>query len=160
MKMSRQGPGAPWKLNSWSTTAVAMVDTHSIAHCAALQAKGIKTLSLLLGCASSLLLQWQFFLSIAIAPGIRGKKVLKQTWARRWRCCEGAGCDVSVLGTTAVSGRFLAFPEAFLFYLLISCYLARCYGTPRWTVQSSVLLTESRISTISSALIQYENSDE
>lgn len=70
--MSRQGPGALWKSNSWSTTAVAMVDTHSIAHCAALQAKGIKTPAPLLGHVSSLLLQWKLFVSVIVVPRIGG----------------------------------------------------------------------------------------
>lgn len=126
--MSRQGPGALWKSNSWSTTAVAMVDTHSIAHCAALQAKGIKTPAPLLGHVSSLLLQWKLFVSVIVVPRIGGgggAEILKQTRAKRGRCCEGPGKDISFLrfslGTTVVSGRFLAFPEAFLFRHLTLC---------------------------------------
>jgi len=70
--MSRQGPGALWKSNSWSFTTVAMVDMHSIAHCAALQAKGIKTPAPLLGHVSSSLLQWMLFVSVIVVPRIKG----------------------------------------------------------------------------------------
>lgn len=88
MKMSRQGPGALWKSNSWSTTAVAMVDTHSIAHCAALQAKGIKTPAPLLGHVSSLLLQWKLFVSVIVVPRIGGGG--RKYWSKPEQRGEGA----------------------------------------------------------------------
>lgn len=161
MKMSRQGPGALWKSNSWSTTAVAMVDTHSIAHCAALRAKGIKTPALLLGRVSSPLLQRRLFVSVIVVPRIRRKKSIGAKPSKEVKALR-RGRKLYLLSEVLpgncgsvwqVSGFSRGFSLPSSHFVLV-----RCYGRVRWMGQSPTLSTESKIFAISSALIQAENS--
>lgn len=89
MKMSRQGPGARWKSNSWSSSTVAMVDTHSAARCAAPQAEGIKSPAPPLGRGRSPQLQQRVFISIFAAPRVGGRKYRSKTQQRGGGAADG-----------------------------------------------------------------------
>lgn len=97
-----------------------MVDTHSIAHCAAPQAEGIKTAAPLLGHVSSSLLQPRFFVSVIVVPRIRGEKTTEANPSKgegAAKCWEAKFSFLRFSPRTAV--KLLGFPEAFLFGILI-----------------------------------------
>lgn len=136
MKMSRQGPGAPWKWNSWSITACCHVDTHSIATlcCPASQ-----------GDAAPAPRSWKC--------NIQGEKYWNKPKQRRDR---KRYLHFELLLDEPVG--FWIFQRFFSFFFFPLIVLLRCYNILRWTgprpsAESKIFLSRC----LCSALIQPEN---